>query len=528
MKMKKNHFKLLLVLFALLIWNIQFAGASPKYSEENNEECTIGVASGKATSDGRPLIWKTRDTSSRDNEIKYNTSYKYKFVSVINAGGTLAWMGVNEKGFAILNSNSSDLESGSSGPGNGTLMKIVLGNCGTVLDFTNFLDSTNVTGRQTAANFAVIDSTGAAAIFETAGYEYWKFDANDSTIAPNGYVLRTNFAFNGAARDGLHDGLYSIERYRRQRDLMSDFYAGDTLNYHSIIRYQMRDFSDFNSEPVPVPFPDRWLSYRPFGYIYAGVSICRSSTASTSVIQGVLPGESSLLSILWTILGQPAAGIAVPYFPVGNAPSAANGPDTAPLCDISGDIRSLLFDYAENSHYIDSYKLRNEDGFGLWANIFPAEDSIFTIAEENLSRWRSTGFSVSEILATETSLAQYALQTLNNEYDRMITAVEEELIPVLSPNEFVLAQNYPNPFNAATTIGFYLPASSFITLKIYNLLGEEVATPISGAMEAGSHVAEISGMNLATGIYFYRLEAHTLNSERVLLFRNTKKFQYIK
>ena len=218
-----------------LILIIFLSGLSFQVRAQQFENCTLGVAFGKATADGRPLLWKTRDyASAPNNEVFYNTNYRYKFVSVITAGGTESWMGVNEKGFALLNATSSDLIAGSSGISPGSLMRYVLGNCATVADFQHFLDSTNVTGRQTATNIGVIDSTGAAAMFETAGFEYWKFDANDSTIAPNGYVLRTNFAFNGDAKNGLNDGIYSIERYRRTTKLIGDFYAGDSLSYKSI------------------------------------------------------------------------------------------------------------------------------------------------------------------------------------------------------------------------------------------------------------------------------------------------------
>lgn len=76
-------------------------------------------------------------------------------------------MGVNEHGFAIINSAISDLPTNKQGIGNGALMKTVLGSCKTVVQFENYLKSTNKTGRATQANFAVMDTTGAAAIFET-------------------------------------------------------------------------------------------------------------------------------------------------------------------------------------------------------------------------------------------------------------------------------------------------------------------------------------------------------------------------
>ena len=78
----------------------------------NLSACTIGAASGRATADGRPMIWKTRDTIRKNNEVFYNDQYKYKFIGVVNAeeSDPAIWQGVNEKGFAILNSQSSDLK----------------------------------------------------------------------------------------------------------------------------------------------------------------------------------------------------------------------------------------------------------------------------------------------------------------------------------------------------------------------------------------------------------------------------------
>jgi hypothetical protein len=71
------------------------------------------VASGRATTDGRPLLWKTRDAGATNNEVIWNTSGTYPFVSVISAGDQASsWMGVNEKGFAIINTLELQDENG--------------------------------------------------------------------------------------------------------------------------------------------------------------------------------------------------------------------------------------------------------------------------------------------------------------------------------------------------------------------------------------------------------------------------------
>ncbi|HDP98933.1 MAG TPA: T9SS type A sorting domain-containing protein, partial [bacterium] len=516
-------------------WFFSYGGMQDNYcqippNDQMDEGCTIGVASGNATTDGRPLVWKTRDNSSEpDNEIAFNSSCPIKFIAVINANETYAWMGVNEKGFAIVNSVTDDLNAGNSGPSNGQLMRDALGNCSTVADFEALLISTNTTGRQTRANFAVIDSTGAAAIFETAGYEFWKFDAHDSIIAPEGYILRTNFAFNGAAKNGLHDNIYSIERFRRQQTLIDQFHRGDSLNHRSILRYQMRDFSDFDSQPLPVPYPQKWRYDRPFGYIYTGVSICRSSSVSASVIQGILPQESPRLSVLWTILGQPAAGIAVPYFPVGQTPAAANGTTTAPLCDISLQIRSLLFDYSANNHYIDSYKLRDDNAGGLWSKIFPAEDSIFTVSDSITTQWRSqTTISTDDILQTQQAVAQYALRKLSHAFEGMVTSISDPQTIAIGPSRFQLWQNYPNPFNASTSIPMTLSADCFGQLQIFDLLGKIILSQNFHCSQTGYKEILFQPDNLASGVYLYRIRLFSDADYRRVIFSKTKKLHYLK
>ena len=80
------------------------------------------------------------------------------------------------------------------------------------------------------------------------------------------------------------------------------------------------------------------------------------------------------------------------------------------------------------------------------------------------------------------------------------------------PTEFTLDQNYPNPFNPNTTISFALPARSVVTMTVYNLLGQEIATLMNGELAAGSHKlvwngTDKAGQTVASGLYFYRLRA---------------------
>ena len=85
------------------------------------------------------------------------------------------------------------------------------------------------------------------------------------------------------------------------------------------------------------------------------------------------------------------------------------------------------------------------------------------------------------------------------------------------PNEYALGQNYPNPFNPATTIQYQIPASGLTTLKVYNLLGQEVATLVDGLVPVGSHQVTFDASRLTSGVYFYTLHSGNYVSTKKLM-----------
>ncbi len=85
------------------------------------------------------------------------------------------------------------------------------------------------------------------------------------------------------------------------------------------------------------------------------------------------------------------------------------------------------------------------------------------------------------------------------------------------PQQYALFQNYPNPFNPTTTIRFDLRAPGFGTLKLYNLLGEEVTILAEDYFSAGSHLLQFNAANLPTGVYFYRLSVNGFVSSKKLI-----------
>ena len=96
------------------------------------------------------------------------------------------------------------------------------------------------------------------------------------------------------------------------------------------------------------------------------------------------------------------------------------------------------------------------------------------------------------------------------------------------PSSFALLQNYPNPFNPTTTIAFTLPADMMVSLKIYNMLGQEVATLLDREQyDAGPQIVQFDGSNLASGVYFYRIAAAS-QDEHQLMFSAVKKMVLVR
>ena len=107
----------------------------------------------------------------------------------------------------------------------------------------------------------------------------------------------------------------------------------------------------------------------------------------------------------------------------------------------------------------------------------------------------------------------------NLSFDTPITSVNEGL-GVDLPNSFALMQNYPNPFNSTTTINYSVTKSSFVTIKVYNVLGKEIAALVNEEKLLGNYKIEFNANNLPSGIYYYQMRSGS--------FKDTKKLILIK
>ena len=128
---------------------------------------------------------------------------------------------------------------------------------------------------------------------------------------------------------------------------------------------------------------------------------------------------------------------------------------------------------------------------------------------------KSYSFRISDV---EAGINYYRLKQLD--FDGTTTIYNSVEVDGPVPNTFVLNQNHPNPFNPSTTISFSLPVESNVNVKLFNMLGQEVAQITEKDFQAGNHNVEFNAKDLSSGAYIYTLEAKGINGS---IFKSTKK-----
>ena len=120
--------------------------------------------------------------------------------------------------------------------------------------------------------------------------------------------------------------------------------------------------------------------------------------------------------------------------------------------------------------------------------------------------YAATKYDIYEITSTSIKSIKHLVTSINDEESKM-------------PIEFILHQNYPNPFNPTTTIKYQIPKSGLVQLKVYDILGREVATLVNEVQRAGGYSVQfaVGSQELASGVYFYQLKAGGFVSTKKLL-----------
>ncbi|HQI39494.1 MAG: hypothetical protein B6D44_02805 [Ignavibacteriales bacterium UTCHB2] len=361
--------------------------------------CTTAVVSGKATSDGRPLLLKNRDSDFLQNKLVYYFEGKFKFIGLVNSADKAnkeVWSGFNEAGFGIMNSASYNLKINDTtklSDQEGIIMKLALAGCKTLSDFETLLD-TLPKPLGVEANFGVIDAEGGAAYYEVNNFSFIKYDVNDSEVAPNGYLIRTNFSFSGVENKG-----YGYIRYNTASGLFSDKIKDGKLNFQFLINDVPRCLvHSFTKTDLTKNLPDQ----TDHNFVFFRDYIPRYSTSAAVVIQGVKDIESTSLTTMWTVLGFPLTSIAIPVWLTddGSLPKILIADETgnAPLCNLALGLKEKVLSEQNDAkeNYLNLPALMNKENTGVRQKLNPIEDEVLNKAEEKISNWEKTEFNSNE------------------------------------------------------------------------------------------------------------------------------------
>ncbi len=286
--------------------------------------CTIAAFGPTTTVDGRPILWKNRDVSNEEQELRYFEDGRYRYVANVYAGESLrVWAGINERGFAIMNSDAHNI--GGRDGDDGHVMKLALQTCATVEEFKLLMDSLDEVGRDKAGNFGVFDSTGMTSIFEAANTFYYRFDAADESL---GLLIRANYAYAGDS-----NRLSGRNRHDRAWQLVLERLGHGRIDVEFIIQTLSRDIGQVGFDPYPLPWLDT-LGDLPFGFLPTDTTLGRTLTRSVEIMVGPRPGEPASSGMMWILLGSPFATTPIPAWVQGGpVPEPMNGPDRSRICD---------------------------------------------------------------------------------------------------------------------------------------------------------------------------------------------------
>jgi hypothetical protein len=381
--------------------------------------CTLAVISGRATANGRPLMWKNRDTSDPNNKLMAFKGPKYDFIAVVISEAVdpgEVWGGQNAAGFALMNSQADDLSDGAKkldGAGNGAFMKLALGECATVRDFEALL--VREKGKwDLAANFGVIDAEGGACFFETRRDSFVRFDTRDPRVAPFGAIVRTNFAFTSP--DPMLGG--GFDRFERIGHIIEAARPQGRIDARFILREASRDLihEKLHSNPLARPLPDDPAA--PL-YVHTNDTINRNTSVSVLVFEGAPSRDRADLGTMWVLLGQPVTGVAVPVWPAsGKVPAVTTGPKTAPLNDVARAIAAYLYPDQRGRmyQYLNVTRLRTYGGEGVLPKLFRVEDRAMARTAAKWAEWAANKPSAADMADFQESVAAEAYETLKKEF----------------------------------------------------------------------------------------------------------------
>lgn len=340
--------------------------------------CTAAIIGPSANPYGRPMLWKNRDTSNIDNKVEYVNPENgdHAYVALFNAADTKleeAWMGMNDVGFAIMNTASYNIKDDKVPEKDmdkeGFLMTKALRACMTVDDFERLL-SELPKPMGVEANFGVIDAYGNGAFFETNNHSFVRYNLAD---APGDVIIRTNYSHSGRPNEG-----YGFIREANAEHLLQPYIDRREVAPEVLTEFVSRSFwhdlkhKDFSEAG------EKWVVDQDF--------IPRYKSTATVVIEGCKPicpadkPDPAVIEhqyIMWTGLGYPPCSEIIPVWcsPDGVDPQLrglkANG--HSEMGDRVKARRDEVFPIHKGNgdKYIDMEKLFNSNGTGYVQILVP-------------------------------------------------------------------------------------------------------------------------------------------------------------
>ena len=368
----------------------------------NAHACTTAVIAAKNSANGRSMIWKLRDTDNLENAMRYFDDGKYNYLGLVNSKDTRGmnvWGGSNSAGFAIMNSASYNVNVGDTTQlkdKEGVFMKLALQTCATLEDLEKLL-KTYPKPRGQASHYGVIDANGGAAYYEVNNWTWTKFDANDAEVAPNGYLIRTNYSESGTEDKG-----HGYIRREAAEKVFAKALENNKLDYRTVIQR----FSRCTYHPVfGINYREKFESgTNESSFVASDDLITRHSSASSIIVEGIKPGESPTLTTIWIQIGYPNTSIAMPLWVEGgnNIPSILQYDadiKNSPLNETAMKWKAVGYPLTRSDgyHYLKLDELINKNNNGFIQRIEPVEKEIFDKTDEILAKWRNKNPSPSEI-----------------------------------------------------------------------------------------------------------------------------------
>ncbi|MBL7129016.1 MAG: T9SS type A sorting domain-containing protein [Ignavibacteria bacterium] len=341
-------------------------------------------------------------------------------------------------------------------------------------------------------SFKVIPSTGAARVYGI------NISGNDSLLIANTYgvfyVLNTytgQLIYEGLINPSSSSGTQAVQGISGDGNIIA------TVNYRGYVRVFQRSGSTYNllwQHQEPPGSYYNWMYSVDISYNGDFIACGTLNFLSSSSYDGKVKvfKTASGGTPLWTYTGCGDNVVCVSLSKSGNILAAAS--------------------YGALSHTTNDFYL---------FKTFTGNTPIFTINTPGSLYWCSTSHDGKTVVTSGKAVHARIMGNggllYNISVDTLLTSISNN--QSLNPTDYKLSQNYPNPFNPKTVIKYVLPERGYIGLKVFNVMGENIATLVNRTQDKGNYEVTFNGESLPSGIYFYRLEANgkTINKKMILL-----------